>query len=65
MRYSREKQIRYARRRGFSLIEILVVVVLLGILAAVVIPQFRDSSDQAARVTFMTSGRIFAQAAER
>ena len=29
------------RRRGFTLIEILVVVVILGILAAIVVPQSR------------------------
>ena len=35
-------------RRGFTLIEILIVVVILGILAAIVIPQFSDASDDAA-----------------
>ena len=34
-------------RKGFTLIEILIVVVILGILAAIVIPQFTDASDQA------------------
>ncbi len=36
-----------ASRPGFTLIEILVVVVILGILAAVVIPQFTNASDDA------------------
>ena len=35
------------RRRAFTLIEILIVVVILGILAAIVIPQFTDASTQA------------------
>ena len=35
-------------RHGFTLIEILIVVVILGILAAIVIPQFTDASLQAA-----------------
>ena len=34
-------------RRAFTLIEILIVVVILGILAAIVIPQFTDASTQA------------------
>ncbi|HIA72119.1 MAG TPA: prepilin-type N-terminal cleavage/methylation domain-containing protein, partial [Phycisphaerales bacterium] len=31
-------------RRGFTLIEILIVVVILGILAAVVVPQFTNAA---------------------
>ena len=34
-------------RSGFTLIEILIVVIILGILAAIVIPQFSDASTQA------------------
>ena len=34
-------------RQGFTLIEILIVVVILGILAAIVIPQFTDASMEA------------------
>lgn len=34
-------------KRAFTLIEILIVVVILGILAAIVIPQFTDASDEA------------------
>lgn len=37
----------YARKTGFTLVEILIVVIILGILAAIVIPQFTDASTSA------------------
>ena len=39
--------IRRTIRKGFTLVEILIVVVILGILAAVVIPQFTSASESA------------------
>lgn len=38
---------RSRRNLGFTLVEILIVVVILGILAAIVIPQFTSASEQA------------------
>ncbi len=53
------------RRGGFTLVEILIVVVILGILASIVIGQFGNASQDAARVAFATSLREYATAAER
>jgi len=38
---------RTLRNQGFTLIEILIVVIILGILAAIVIPQFTEASSEA------------------
>jgi prepilin-type N-terminal cleavage/methylation domain-containing protein len=52
-------------KRGFTLIEILIVVVILGVLASVVIAQFSGVSDDAQRTAFITSGKTFVEAAQR
>ena len=46
--------LRKRMRRAFTLIEILIVVVILGILAAIVIPQFTDASQEAMRSSLLT-----------
>ena len=38
-------------RAGFTLVEVLIVVVIIGILAAVVVPQFSNASDNAMKST--------------
>ena len=53
------------RPQGFTLIEILIVVVILGILAGVVIPTFGDFAGEAERAAFIQSGRQFVTAAHR
>lgn len=46
---------RHGGNRGFTLVELLIVVVVLGILAAAVIPQFTDSTDNARLSTLDTN----------
>jgi len=49
---------------GFTLIEILVVVVILGILAAVVTTSFANAGTQASQTAFVTNLRTFVDACE-
>ena len=42
------------RNKGFTLVEILIVVIILGILAAIVVPKFTEASDDA-RLSALTT----------
>lgn len=44
-------------QRGFTLIEIMVVVVIIGVLGAIVVPQFMNRPDQA-KVTAARTGAV-------
>jgi len=44
-----------AAKKGFTLVEILIVVIILGILAAIVIPQFTEASAEARVSSVMTN----------
>jgi prepilin-type N-terminal cleavage/methylation domain-containing protein len=52
------------RTHGFTLVEILIVVVILGILAAIVVPQFSSASESARQASFITNVKSFADATE-
>lgn len=52
-----------ARARAFTMMEVLVVVVILGVLAAIVIPQFANASDSAKASVFVTNLDAFNKAA--
>ena len=51
VRISRSRSI----RKGFTLIEILIVVIILGILAAIVVPQFANASTEARTTNLRTT----------
>jgi len=53
----------FKMEQGFTLVEILIVVVILGILSAIVVPQFSTASEECVNTTFVTSLRAFVNAA--
>lgn len=51
-------------KRGFSLVELIIVVAVLGIMAAIVVPQFQSHSTQARKAVAKDSLRILRSAIE-
>ncbi|MGD1915060.1 MAG: type II secretion system protein [Phycisphaerales bacterium] len=54
---------RLASRSGFTLVEILIVVVILGVLAAIVVPQAANAAGNAAQTAFARNVKQFADVA--
>ena len=52
-------------KKGFTLIEVLIVVLIIGVLAGVALPQYRLAKDKAQYSTMMNIGRAIAEANER
>lgn len=50
------------RRRGFTLVELLVVIVVLAVLAAIVLPKFMDSSTRSKESTLRTDLKLLRNA---
>ena len=59
-----EEQVKKARRGGFTLVELLLVVCILGILAAVVIPNIMGHDEEARRQATRTSIGAIEQAVQ-
>lgn len=51
-------------RRAFTLVEVLIVVVILGIMAAIVVPQFAGATDESRRGAFIAEVGIWMDAME-
>lgn len=59
-----KKDLRIKKKKGFTLIELIVVIAILGILAAVLIPRFSGFTDRARTTQVLTNAKQIATAAD-
>lgn len=61
----RSKNLREKLARGFTLVEILIVIIVLGILAAIITPGFANAAEGARQTSFAQNNRAYAAAVDR
>lgn len=54
---------RYRIHRGFTLVEILIVVIIVGVLGGIVVPQFSNAGTESSEACFVANLRAFVKAA--
>ncbi len=62
--YQKKELLQKKRQAGFTLVELMIVVAIIGILAAIAMPQFSKATEKAEAAQVMANTRILSQAAQ-